>query len=117
MFKKESGDWKRFRDLPGIVEVDLHYLDLGQRQVPYDEAMANVSGEVIKALKKAYDEGNKWVLFRHGSSTSRPGKSTARSEVRIVMRSPVAIPFIIRRECIQHFSVFLAAIRPKTGSE
>jgi hypothetical protein len=33
--------------------------------------------------------------------------------VRGLMRGPDATPLIIRSKCVQHYSVFLAAIRPK----
>ena len=112
MFKKESGDWKPYRNLSNVVEVDFHYS--APRDVPYLQAMEEVWSEALEVLKKAYDEGKKHVLFTHGSSTSRPGKTTARSQVRSLMRSREATPYICRRECLQHETVFIAAIRTRT---
>jgi hypothetical protein len=85
--------------------------------MPYSDVMAEISHEVLAKLKKAYENGVKWVLFIHGSSTSGPGKTTARSMVRGVMRYKDATPYICRSKCIQHETVFLAAIRPKKPSD
>ncbi len=112
MFKKGSGDWKEYRKLGSFVEVDFHYSERGRRWVSYDEAMGEVYETALAALKQASEEGISYVIFTHGWSTSRPGKTTARSTVRGLMRSQEATPFICRRECIQHDSVFVAAIRP-----
>ena len=115
-FKREGGDWTRYRGL-APHEVDFHY---GRRDwdVPYWEAMDEVRRDVMEALKQAQLDGSRWVLFRHGASTSRMGATTARSVVRGVMRSSAATPYICRRDCIQHDSVFLASIRstPARGS-
>ncbi len=62
-------------------------------------------------LKRAYERGVKYVIFTHESF--RPGRTTACSHVRKLMRSKDATPYIIRSKCIQHISVFVAAIRPK----
>src|ERR1035437_9916430 len=56
-------------------------------------------------------------MFLHGWSTSRPGNTTSRSQVRKLMQSKESTPYIVRRDCIQHDTVFVAAIRPlKFGS-
>jgi hypothetical protein len=80
--------------------------------------MASIREEALKALKNAYTSGVTWVLFRHGSSTSMGWKRpTARSEVRGLMRSKDATPYIIRAQCIQHPSVFLARIKERLLAE
>ena len=112
-FQFESGDWKKYRDLPDLVEVDLHFSEFGPRRIPYDEAMAEVRYKSLQAIRAAYKREKKYVLFRHGWSTSRRGKSTARPQVRGLMRSVEATPYIVRKRCIQHDSVFVAAIKPK----
>ena len=114
-FKKESGNWTQYRQLPRVTEVDFHYSEYGPRQIPYWEAMDAVREQTIEALQSAQQEGHRYVIFRHGFSTSRPGETTARSQVRSVMRNKIATPYIIRAECIQHNAVFVAAIRPKYG--
>jgi hypothetical protein len=108
----QTGDWTQFRRLPELKEVDFH-VD-GPREVPYWEAMAEVERETLKALQDAQARGDRYVMFRHGWSTSRPGQMTVRSVIRRVMRSPCATPYIIRTSCVQHYSVFVAAIRPLT---
>lgn len=112
MFKKGSGDWTQYRKLQPSIEIDFHYSEYGQREVSYWEAMDRAWNEALGALKRAYQEGMPYVIFTHGSSTSRLGKTTARSQVRTLMRSKDATPYIIRSECIQHETVFVAAIRP-----
>jgi hypothetical protein len=111
MFKKGSGNWTEYRKLQPSVEVDLHYSEFGPREIHYWEAMGRLRNDALEALKDAHQRGIRFVIFRHGSSTSRPGKTTARSEVRNLMRSKDATPYIVRSECIQHESVFVAAIR------
>jgi hypothetical protein len=116
MFKKGVGNWTQYRELHPW-EVDFHYekpRDFeGPRGTSYEDLMEKVWREALEALKDAHEYGTRYVLFTHGSSTSRPGRTTARSMVRKLMRSAYATPFILRRECIQHETVFLAAIRPK----
>lgn len=112
-WKQEAGDWTRFRKLAGVVEIDLHRS--GQDyEGHYSDMMAGLSGEVLDVLRTAQETGKEYVLFVHGWSTSEGWKqTTARSVVRGVMRSPASTPYLRRRDCVQHYSVFLAAIRPR----
>jgi hypothetical protein len=111
MFQKEYGDWVQYREL-GPLEVDFHHNDYEEYDgLSYYERMEQAGTRTLEALKKAQQQGNPWVLFTHGWSTSRPGATTFRSVVRGVMRSKESTPYIIRKKCIQHESVFLAAIR------
>lgn len=112
MFKKGSSNWTQYRTLPSLIEVDFHYSEYGSRQIPYYEAMPHVRQTALEALRNAYQQGKRYVLFTHGASTSHLGKTTARSEVRGLMRSKEATPYICRSECIQHETCFVAAIRP-----
>lgn len=117
MFRKGQGDWTQYRNLPSVVEVDFHHDGRRDpRVMSYDEVMAGVRHQALEALKSAYEQGRCYVLLIHGWSTSRIGKTTARSTVRDLMRSKEATPYINRRECIQHESVFVAAIRTRLGS-
>jgi hypothetical protein len=117
MFKKGYGNWTQYRNLQPSIEVDFHYSQRERREIPYWEAMQHVRNVALEALKEAYREGVKYVIFTHGSSTSHLGTTTARSQVRGLMRSKDATPYIRRSECIQHETVFVAAIRKRsTGS-
>ena len=109
MFKKESRDWKEYRTLEGqIREYDCHFgSDYG---MAYHELMESIYDDVLKILQDEYNRGGDWVLITHGWSTSRRGNITARSQVRKLMRDKDATPFIDRKRCIQHHSVFVAAI-------
>jgi len=109
-FTEGYGDWTQYRKLPDIQEVDLHLSGNGYHD--YYESMDAAYAGAIDSVRKAQEEGKKYVLFTHGHSTSRLGKTTARSKVREAMRGKEATPFIIRRKCIQHDSVFVAAIKP-----
>ncbi|WP_139052935.1 hypothetical protein [Thiocapsa marina] len=116
MFIKGQGSWSAYQSLPGVVVVDFHHDYREPRElgppIPYYEKMANVSERTIDALQKAINNpSTRYVLFTHGSSTSRLGKTTARSQVRKIMRSKTATPFICRKQCIQHETVFLASIK------
>jgi len=112
-FKREDGNWLRYRQLPNLVEVDFHRVgfDLPLSDAPYYERMQQVGSDALDALINAQAAGKDWVLFTHGWSTSRLGATTSRSQVRSLMRSPQATPYIVRAECIQHDSVFVARIR------
>ena len=112
MFKKELRDWKEYRKLDGRVrEFDCHLgPDHGKG---YHELMEYFYDEVLKVLKDEYNTGGCWVLITHGWSTSRKGATTARSQVRKLMRGKDATPFIDRKRCIQHDSVFVVAIKKK----
>ena len=117
MLRVQKGNWKEYRKLPDQLEVDFHRSGLGGRDggggYQYQYNMEVVYAEAIESLKKAQAEGKQSVLFTYGSSTSRLGKTTARSQVRKAMGSPAATPYILRPKCIQHDSVFVAFIRPK----
>lgn len=111
MFTRQGGDWVSFRKLPNVVEVDFHWT--GQEPAGnYWENMQAVWDTALKSLIDAQQAGKQYVLFTHGHSTSRIGKTTSRSQVRKLMRGKEATAYIIRSKCIQHGSVFVAAIRP-----
>src|SRR5438105_2468844 len=105
-FKYETGDWTRYRGLPNLVEIDFHYGRARDCDPPYGERMTQVRSDTLEALRSAQTAGKDWVLFQHGHSTSRLGAATSRSQVRGVMRSRQETPFIVRAQCIQHYSVF-----------
>lgn len=111
-FKIESGDWIGYRKLPNIKEVDFHRAET-ESTGSYYENMQDIWNAALWELEKAQEGNYRYVLFTHGWSTSKPGKTTARSQIRKLMRSKESTPFIIRKDCIQHPSVFVAAIRPK----
>jgi hypothetical protein len=115
MKRTDNGDWTQFRSLPDLVEVDFHH---GRRApgLAYWDAMAAVCEDALNAIKEAHAAGRRYVLFRHGSSTSRPGQTTARSQIRKLMRSKEVTPFVVKRECVQHYSVFLVSIRARRGA-
>lgn len=77
----------------------------------YAEAMVGVVNIVLAKLKDAQLNGRSHVMIIHGSSTSRRGKTTARSQVRGLMRSKHATPLIDRKGCIQHNAVFVAKLK------
>jgi broad specificity phosphatase PhoE len=109
-FSKNEKNWVEYRNLPQLTELDFHnwYKD---RYQPYWEFLDDMENAVWDALKKAQKNKNEWLLVTHGSSTSRPGKTTARSITRRVMNDKRATPFIVRGQCIQQETVFLAKIR------
>ena len=112
MFQHFHGPWPDLRKFEPSREVDFHF-DGQERMVDYWEAMSNIQDVVRKTLANAQRDCIPYVLFTHGSSTSRRGKTTARSVVRGFMRSPAATPLIIRKECIQNQSAFLVRVRPR----
>jgi hypothetical protein len=115
-FQKGWGDWKRYRR-PDCQEVDLHFGERDRQAKSYREAMAEVTELVERTLREAQQDGRPYVMFRHGRSTSRRGKVTARSQVRGFMRSPKATPLIQRGHCIQHKTIFLAKVRLNSSSK
>ena len=110
-WKNEVGNWTRYRELPGLVEVDFHRSG-EEGGGYYEDHMAGVYEDALAALRQAQEEGAQYVLLTHGRSTSSGWKkTTSRSVIRGLMRSPAATPYLDRRRCIQHESVFVAAIR------
>jgi hypothetical protein len=110
-----QGDWKLYRQSLGLArsdEVDLHF-GRRDRNAIYDNVMAEVECIVKNALVRAQQADRPYVMFVHDHSTSRPGRTTARSVVRRFMRSPEATPLILRSGCIQHHTVYIAKIRPR----
>ena len=111
-FKQGNGDWVAYRSqFSNMLEVDCHHGSGRDSDLPYWERMAAVSEAALQTLKQAQAEGRNYVMFRHGSSTSRLGATTARSEIRGLMRSPAATPYIDRSASIQHETVFIARIK------
>lgn len=114
-FIKGTGDWAQYRKLPNCREIDFHRSDPRSKYGPpedsYENVMAQVWDDALAALKKAQADGIDFLLLVHGSSTSRPGATTSRSQVRKLMKGKEATPFLIRRKCIEHATVFVAAIR------
>lgn len=111
-FQKGSGDWKKYLKLEGRVrEYDCHFGE--EHGYAFYELMDKVYNDVLDVLKQEHENGGDWVLITHGWSSSGRGKITARSQVRKLMRGKDATPYIDRKRCIQHDSVFVAAIRKK----
>jgi hypothetical protein len=113
MFQQGTGPWTQYRSKL-TDEIDLHF-GKRDRSTPYDEVMAEITTIVERSLIEAQRNGRSHVMFIHGWSTSRPGQTTARSQVRRFMRSKQATPLIERRECIQHETVFVAKVRFSPG--
>lgn len=115
-FKYGSGNWVEYRKLlPDLVERDFHWSEEKTTGL-YHENMQAVWDVALDALITAQATSKQYVMFTHGGSTSRLGKTTSRSQVRKLMRSKEATPYIIRRECIEQSTIFIAAIRPlKSG--
>ena len=109
-FKYGILNWVEYRKWPDLVERDFHWMNEPNTGL-YHENMEAVWNSALQALIDAQKNGKKFVLFTHGGSTSRMGKTTSRSQVRKLMRSPAATPYIVRRDCIEQDTVFVAAIR------
>ena len=110
-FQQGLGSWTQYRsmfDLSESDEVDLHF-GPRDRSVSYDQVMRDLICLVEDKLRDAQQRGRPYVMFIHGSSTSRRGRRTARSQVRGFMRSKAATPLIERKHCIQHYTVFVAS--------
>jgi hypothetical protein len=113
-FQTGRGPWEQYRSqlsLSKSDEVDLHFGKRDPSSMSYAKAMAGVTDLVMASLEEARRMGRPYVMFIHGSSTSRRGKTTARSQVRNFMRSKAATPLINRSGCIQHATVFVAELR------
>ena len=78
-------------------EIDLHFGKRDPTRMSFKKATARVADLVVASLEARGDrKGRPYVMFIHGSSTSRRGKTTARSQVRNFMRSKQATPLIDR---------------------
>jgi hypothetical protein len=113
-FQQVHGNWTDLRSLPNMAEVDFHRQPWEPKSfVPFDERMDGFHEKALRALEKAQADGKQYLMLRHGYSTSGRGKRSAASVVRNLMRSKEATPYIIRSKCLEHLSVFVAAIRPQ----
>jgi hypothetical protein len=112
-FRREKCNWVEYRKRFGLSAADEVNLHFGRRDphARYDEVMADVEERVRESLRNAQQKQRPYLMFNHGWSTSRAGKTTARSVVRRFMRSKEATPFVVRSECIQHETVFIAKIK------
>ena len=114
LFKEGNENWTEYRNLPNLQEMDFHRSDNGPHN--YWESMEMVGSDALDAIKSAYESRQiEYVLFTHGGSTSGPGRTTARSQIRGLMRNTKATPYIDRNRCIQHPTCFAAAIRQRAG--
>ena len=117
-FQRGYGAWRQYRSRFGLTEcdeIDLHFGKRDRTRLSFAEAMAEVVTIVIAKLEQARLNGRPYVMIIHGRSTSRRGKTTARSQVRNFMRSKDATPLIDRKGCIQHDTVFVARLKePRT---
>jgi len=114
-FKVGNGDWTKFRLLGSYIEVEGYHPNGEDDGLSYWERMERTYTWALKNLIKAQEYDVEFVIFTHGWSTSGLGKTTHRSQIRKLMRGKDASPYITRKNCIQHDSVFVAAIRPKKG--
>lgn len=113
-FQRGYGAWRQYRSQFGLTEldeIDLHFGKRDRTRLSFAEAMAEVVDLVKARLEQARLNGRSHVMIIHGRSTSRRGKTTARSQVRNFMRSKHATPLIDRKGCIQHDTVFVAKLR------
>src|ERR1700689_830696 len=118
-FQLGRGPWRQYRAQLGLseaAEIDLPFGKRARPRMTFREARAGVTGLGAGSLEAARRKGRPYVMFIHGSSTSRRGKTTARSQVRNFMRSKHATPLIDRSGCIQHGTVFIAKLKPDVGN-
>ncbi len=107
----KNGDWKLLRSLPNHREVDFHPDSFLGLHNSFDEKMNAVYKRAFDAISKAQQDGIDWVLLVHGWSTSRNGRTSTRSVIRSLMRSPKVTPFINRAKCLAHNTVYVVATR------
>jgi hypothetical protein len=115
IFQEFTDDWKMLREFQPSIEIDFH--DEKDREVDYSVAMDRTRDKALKALQCAHQIGLSFVLLKHGWSTSRRGKTTKRSTIRKLMRDKTSTPYLSRRECRQHKSAFLAALKPNQNTK
>ena len=78
-----------------------------------DDVMADVENRVRQSLKAAQEARRPDVMFIHGVVNLAVRQTTARRAARGFIRSKPATPLVVRADCIQHKTVFIAKIRPK----
>ena len=108
MIYQKDFNWGEWQSRTDVKTVDFHW---GKQRGGFYVWTSEVYDIATEALKTAQAEGMRYVLFTHGSSTAGPGKTTARSIVRAIIKSKEATPYIIRRNSIQARSSLLVAIR------
>jgi hypothetical protein len=109
----EDSNWSEFRKLPNLKEVDFHWATSDGASFEHWRAMSEVGRVTLRALQEAQRAGASYLLLLHGcADADGDTHTTARSVIRGLMRGKTATPYIIRSQCIQHHSCFVAAIRP-----
>jgi len=108
----ENSNWSEFRKLPNHREVDFHWAVVDGTSFEHWRAMSEVGRVTLRALQEAQRSGASYLLLLHGCPMDDGDmQTTARSVIRGLMRSKAATPYIVRNQCIQHHSCFVAAIR------
>ena len=113
MFQDAYGPWPKIAKGP---QYDFHRSGQNDGR-SYDDHMHDVYEETLNTLKRACEHGLDFITFIHGNSTSGIGKRTSRSVIRELMRSKEATPYIVRKECIQHETIFVACLKPNKAAK
>lgn len=115
MFKKDSGNIRKFNRLENRRELDLanRKVALKEDRLSKWERMERTRQQAFQALQKAHEDGIDYLIIKHGKSPSKRGTVSVGSRIRQLMRSHAAGPYIMRNSCVEHESFFVAAIRKK----
>ena len=92
MFTQGTGNSSQYRVRNQAPSPNYHHHEQRSGK-PYQNRMHAVYEGTLEALRNAFEAGYESIIFEHGRSTSRNGKTTARSEVRSLMRSKEAKPY------------------------
>jgi len=114
MFIKKSGNLSELKDKKNIREISVSTCGTVAKAAQSRWETMNTLWETsLKELKKAQEDGLNFLVIKHGKSPNKRGQVSIGSQIRTLIRSHAAGPYIFRSKCIQYESAFVVAIRPK----
>lgn len=115
MFIKKSGKPTDLKGKKNIREISVATCGTVSKAAQSRwETMNRLWDTAFQALKDAHEDGLKFLVIKHGKSPNKRGQVSIGSQVRTLVRSHAAGPYILRSKCIQYESAFVVAIRPKS---
>jgi len=71
----------------------------------------------LEELRRAQEDNLNFLIIRHGKAPNKRGQVSIGSQIRTLIRSHAAGPYIFRSKCMQYESAFVVAIRPKKSNK
>jgi len=114
MFIKKSGNLSELKDQENIREIKVSSCGTVTKAAQSRwETLNELWDTSLQELKKAQEDGLNFLIIKHGKAPNKRGQVSVGSQIRTLIRSHAAGPYIFRSKCMQYESAFVVAIRPK----